>query len=336
MKTTLHICAILLFTVCLLTSCSTATLPVPIVQHNIETISGFSETWVLNNIYITQNPFSPMTGAAEGKFCFLGNLSNQAEFKINCLNAANGNILWDVFASTSSSAFAVSSKGVFIGTTGIARIARYDLDGKFIWDTSFTGNGVLRIYVVGDEIQVFNHPERLRVFDIETGDLLRKLDRDTIFIATGTEKFIYTYNLLLIDPNNDEVKWEADIKDVVRMPPLFTQDFIYVREGEIMGRAYGIDRVSGKTLWKTDDNIISNIAYSPKKEKIYVLNRDGRLLGIDKNSGATSELVQFSNTPFILNGEDQVGGYEVSYDENTNILFVTLGDSRQLFEFQEK
>jgi len=210
------------------------------------------------------------------------------------------------------------------------------LDGNYIWDESFTGNGVIRIYVVDNEVQVFNHPEKLRIFNVETGELNKKIEGDTIFIATETEKFIYTYNLQSIETNTGKTKWETDISGPMRMSPLFTQDIIFAREGEIMGRTYAISRATGKTLWKTNDNIISNIAYSPEKERIYLLTRDGELLSVDKKSGVVSILIQFTNTPFILNGEQQVGGYEVAYDDSTNIVFVTLGDSRQLFAFQEK
>lgn len=322
----------------LLPSCLPVTLPTPTVQHTIESSSKLSLIWTLENVYIRQDSFSPMTGAADGKFCFFGNLTNESVSKIICLDALDGKVSWETGGSTSVTAFAVSSEGVFVGSTGIASITRFDLDGNFIWDTSFTGNGVIRIYVVDGEVQVFNHPERLRIFNSKTGDLIRKIDGDTIFIATDTENFIYTYNLILIDPQTKSTKWEAEIKGVlrIRMSPLFTDDAIYVREGETMGRVYAIDRVSGKILWETDDNIISNAAYSPQKEKIYLLTRSGELLEIDKDNGTTSTLVQFSGSPLILNGEmSPIGGYELSYDESTNILFVTLGDSRQLLAFQE-
>jgi outer membrane protein assembly factor BamB len=337
MKTANQVHAFILFALCLLTGCSPTTLPAPATQHGIESITELGKAWELSNVYITQERFAPITGAADGKFCFLGNFSNQAERKIVCLNSLRGDLVWEKLAS-SSSAFAISPKGVFIGSTGIAGVIRYDLDGRFIWDDSFTGNGVLRIYVVGNELQVFNHPEKLRVFDIESGQLTRQIKGDTIYISTETEEFIYTNTLTLqsVEPSTGKIKWEANIKDYIRISPLFTEDVIYVREGEIIGRVYAINRTDGKILWRTDDNVITNIAYSPKKERIYVLTRDGKLMSIDKNSGETNTLIQFSNSPFVLNGDQQVGGYEVAYDNNANILIVTLGDSRQVFAFQEQ
>lgn len=336
MKAISHPYVLFFFAAFLFVGCSPATLQAPTTQHTIDSISELSEIWALNNVFITQESFGPITGATTGKFCFLGNLSNQAELKVICLSSTSGDALWEQVSNNASSAFAISQKGVFLGSSGIADIVRYNLDGKYIWDESFTGNGVIRIYVVDNEVQVFNHPEKLRIFDVETGELKKKIEGDTIFIATETEKFIYTYNLQSIETNTGKTKWETDISGPMRMSPLFTQDIIFVRDGEIMGRTYAISRATGKTLWKTNNNIISNIAYSPEKERIYLLTRGGELLSIDQNSGVASILIQFTNTPFILNGEQQVGGYEVAYDDSTNIVFVTLGDSRQLFAFQEK
>jgi len=103
-----------------------------------------------------------------------------------------------------------------------------------------------------------------------------------------------------------------------------------------MGSVYAMQRSTGKILWKTDNNVISNIVISPAKKLAYVLTRDGKLLGIDIDNGASTTLIEFSNVPFVLNGEDIVGGYELAYDQTTKSLFILLGDSRQLFAFKEK
>lgn len=66
------------------------------------------------------------------------------------------------------------------------------------------------------------------------------------------------------------------------------------------------------------------------------MTEDGYLLGIDKDNGTQIALAKFSNAPFVLDGKDQGGGYEIAFDESTQILFVLLGDSRQLFAFQLK
>jgi DNA-binding beta-propeller fold protein YncE len=100
-----------------------------------------------------------------------------------------------------------------------------------------------------------------------------------------------------------------------------------------MGSLYAIDSASGAVLWKTDGNIISNIAYSSAKSMVYALSRNGQLLAIDQNSGQQLVLAEFSSVPFILNGEQIAGGYELAFDDSTQVLYVLLGDSRQIFTF---
>ena len=41
-----------------------------------------------------------------------------------------------------------------------------------------------------------------------------------------------------------------------------------------MGSSYAVQSLTGEILWKTDDNIISNIAISPAKNLAYVLTRE--------------------------------------------------------------
>jgi hypothetical protein len=70
---------------------------------------------------------------------------------------------------------------------------------------------------------------------------------------------------------------------------------------------------------------------------VYVISRDGQLLSIDNVGGKQTILAKFSSTPFILNGDvPYIGGYEIAFDDSTQMLYVLLGDSRQLFAFKMK
>jgi hypothetical protein len=60
------------------------------------------------------------------------------------------------------------------------------------------------------------------------------------------------------------------------------------------------------------------------------------LLAINENNGFVDTIAKFSSVPFVLNGKSDVGSYQLTYDINENVLFVSLGDSRQLFAFKEE
>ena len=86
-------------------------------------------------------------------------------------------------------------------------------------------------------------------------------------------------------------------------------------------------------MWEVD-GIIGSLAYSSKKHIVYMLTEDGDILSVDENTGEKSAVVHFSSTPFIINGEN-IYAYQLAYDESEDILFVSLGDSKQLFAFKE-
>ncbi len=117
---------------------------------------------------------------------------------------------------------------------------------------------------------------------------------------------------------------------------MFTDDFIYLRTGRVDGSVYALNRLSGRTLWKTDNVIVSNIAISSIDHILYVLTRNGELWGVNTDTGESNTLIEFSNVPFKLYGESVTGGYELAYDDSLGNLYVLLGDSRQLFAFKKR
>jgi outer membrane protein assembly factor BamB len=120
------------------------------------------------------------------------------------------------------------------------------------------------------------------------------------------------------------------------MAPLFTTTMVIVRTGQQSGSIFALSRKTGKLIWKIKDNIVSNVVYSPAKGIFYALTYNGELLAISETSGQVEIIANFSSVPFVLNGEGSVGSYQLAYDLNASVLFVSLGDSRQLFAFKEQ
>ena len=148
-----------------------------------------------------------------------------------------------------------------------------------------------------------------QVKNAESGEVIENMKGREIFISTPK---ITVSPILMNQPQAEktdtgELIWRISLDRQLRMAPLFTEDVIYLRSGGTMGSAYAVKSLTGDILWKTEDNIISNIAISPAKRLAYVLTRDGNLLGIDIDTGVITTLIEFSNGPFVLNGEDIVG-----------------------------
>jgi outer membrane protein assembly factor BamB len=190
------------------------------------------------------------------------------------------------------------------------------------------------ISVIGDQVQVQVIPESFLILDLRSGEIIEELVDSKVFFHSNFETVVEQNGLQSIDPASGDTNWAATINDEILLAPIFLDDVILLRTGRIIGKITCIDRKAGKFLWISRDDIVSNLVYSSMNESVYALSRDGELLSFDKNSGKETVLVKYTTSPFILNGEQDVGGYEVALDEGNNILFVLLGDSRQLFAFR--
>jgi len=303
-----------------------------------------SEIWSLTNIYTEQDDFNPMMVASNGKVVFIGGMSNDEGTRLLCLDGSSGKVAWEredqrreqrgrlrVISATHGEFYA--------GYSGVPSVKKLDLStGDVLWSQSLSGRGFVYLFVIGNEVQISTTPEWFSKLHADSGEVIEKVRGREIFISTPkiTIAPILMNELQAEETVTGNMIWRVSLDRELRVAPLFTEDVIYLRSGGTMGSVYAMQRSTGKILWKTDNNVISNIVISPAKKLAYVLTRDGKLLGIDIDNGASTTLIEFSNVPFVLNGEDIVGGYELAYDQTTKSLFILLGDSRQLFAFKEK
>ena len=193
------------------------------------------------------------------------------------------------------------------------------------------------MFIVNDEVQVSTNPFIFTILSKNDGKIIetKKGRGQDIYISTQRDTILP--EIQAIDTSTGEILWQQfDLHRELRMAPIFLEDRIIVRTGLTMGVVYAIDRATGEILWETEDNIVSSISYSPMKEKVYALTRDGQLLELDIKDGSQKVSVEFSSTPFVLNGEKRVGGYEIAFDDSTQMIYILLGDSRQLFAFKVK
>ena len=263
-------------------------------------------------------------------------MDNQGNHDVFCLDGLTGKMLWQE-KSDGISRFLVTNNSVYLARSGgLTGVGRFDLeDCSLVWYQSVQGSGISYLSVLNNVVQVLAVPHKLFGLDITNGEIVKQYSKDThTFLHTSTEAFILQPKFSAISSQTGEILWVTRLGDTLLQAPVVLDDIVLVRTGRVKGTVFSINRKTGDIFWKTSDNIISNIAYSVKKQKIFVLDKEGNLQGIDIRSGKEEVLLKFSSAPFILNGEKIVGGYELAYDDSVNMLFVLLGDSRQLIAFQ--
>jgi outer membrane protein assembly factor BamB len=310
----------------------------PEINHEIKGISEKTVLlWSRDNIYPVWSTFDTTIDASNQKVCFLGGLESTTDSNLICLNSLNGDVLWQT-TSGNHTAIAVELDAVFVTYRNIVGVRRYNSVGQVDWEKHLSGTSSNYLYIVDNQVQVLTIPEKFWILDFN-GIEIKNISGDKIFMSTPNDTFIVSSGVQIRETDSRKIIWDYyQFDDVLEMAPVITSKYVLVRTGQSLGSIFALNRTNGKLIWKTDNNIISNITYSPSRRVIYALTREGNLLAINENDGSTDVIVEFSSVPFIQNGETSVdvGSYQLAFDTVENILFVSLGDSRQLFAFEEK
>jgi outer membrane protein assembly factor BamB len=308
----------------------------PYNKHSPEKLFGLTEIWNLAGVYMGPDSFNPMMVAGEGKVIFSGDMAAIVS-KIYCLDGQNGHVLWEKSYPWPATAIFAASDVIYVGNGGVPQVTKYDLStGNVLWSQVLDGRGLTNLYIIGDEVQISTDPFIHTILDKVTGKILQStqdwIGGKDIYLITPEVTFIRS--IKAIKTSTGELIWSHyDLDNELTLAPIFLDNMILLRTNRTMGSIYSLDRTSGAILWKSEENIVSSIAYSSNNSKIYALTIKGQLLSIDRDNGKYIVLAEFSSTPFIVSGEGQVGGYEVAFDDGNQMLYIYLGDSRQLFAF---
>jgi outer membrane protein assembly factor BamB len=306
--------------------------PIPFITHGYEMVGNAEYLWENKKVFVSYNGGGANTlDAAQGITCFLGGFDKAVSFgNMDCINSKTGDFLWK---NASGRSLVITSQGVFVSFTHPGGIRKYDLaTGDLIWGKTLGGNGANDLYYVDGQIQVSTVPDNFWILDTD-GNVINKFPGDYYLITTAKETFINRNKLQDYITGTNNLLWEYGPADI-GLTPLFTQNIILLRSGDLEGEAYAIDRKTGKFLWVIK-HIVSNIVYSPEKQLAYALSEDGKLVAIDEDSGEAHVLVQFTSVPFIVGGRGSFV-YQLAYDPSEHVIVAQLGDSYQLFAFKEK
>jgi outer membrane protein assembly factor BamB len=308
-----------------------------IVYHSIQEQQDLFQLWMRDDIYILSNRADVTMDASAGKFCFLGDLQeDKLKHNIVCMESLTGTVLWNKESSVHET-LSISPDGIFVAYSSPASVRKYDFQtGDLIWHKKLPGSGTKFLYLVDHQVQVVTstHTDTLSILDMD-GNVLKTLrNQQAILISTSDETYVSLTGIRAINTNTGDIIWDY-IDHGLGFVPFFTQDKVFLRDGDFFGTAYALERETGKLLWEVD-KIVGNIAYSPDKQRVYALSEDGSLLAIDENSGHENAIARFSNTPFLFIKDGEAQAYQLAFDKEEKVLIVALGDGNQLFAFMEK
>jgi outer membrane protein assembly factor BamB len=115
----------------------------------------------------------------------------------------------------------------------------------------------------------------------------------------------------------------------------FTDDLIFILVDELEPRQiYAIERATGEILWKSADNIVSDVVIS--EDTLYALTAKSQLIGIDIHTGEVIGKLDFKPTFLELEREESYNtlDYSLYLAAVDDKVLVYIGSGRQLFAFR--
>jgi outer membrane protein assembly factor BamB len=285
--------------------------------HDVIHNDSWKPLWVRSDVYVETSWEAIRVVASKGKVFIYGSLDINKSSSIIALDGPSGDLVWQTTPIPPSTLFA-NQGGLYVGEAGGgSRTVSFDADnGKIIWSRNFpNSSGVECLFVFNDKLHEF--------------------------LGTGKHVILNPINGTKVSSLTTDVPpfYSSTVCGQIYQPPVYMGDTIYFRNGRglELGQVCNVDIYSGDVRWKTDIDIVSNVIST--NTLLFFLEENGDLSVVNRDTGQVipDKAISFDKKPFILyNARREVGGYFLASDPQSNILFVYLGDSRQLFAFQEK
>jgi outer membrane protein assembly factor BamB len=231
-------------------------------SHDVLNDNSLETLWSRENIYV-EDLASVGLATSSDKVFILGSTDANETSKLNALDVHTGELMWK---SENRPLFPIyaDKNGVYVEEEGGGgNVTKYDPDtGQILWSRDFwDSSGVLHIIVYDGNLHVYLSPDKHKV--------LRMSDGKRIF------------SLLPKSPPF----FDSGICGIAYQTPIHTTDTIYYRENvsPFKGEVCAVDISTGKLRWKSDLDVISNVAASDKA--VFVLVESGEILALNPSNG---------------------------------------------------
>ncbi|HKJ39868.1 MAG TPA: PQQ-binding-like beta-propeller repeat protein [Anaerolineales bacterium] len=270
--------------------------------------------WVRTDYFIDSSDHTQMI-ALGSKLFITGSASESELSRLLALDVHTGDMIWQ-YGDAKVNTLTSSTTRLFVGELGGGKVVALNpSNGAIIWSANLRQYGnVTKVFVRENKLYVDTVGTNHVILDAETGKLLQ----------------IIPYAVDNV-PNPEIPNWSN-----ANMNLQFTGNIMYFQKQsgypDYKGEISAIDELSRDQVWNSGPlSAVTRIVTSPIG--IFVLEIDGKLSRFEPSDGAKEQIIQFVPTLTLRNEEGWVYGYYVAVDSDNQLLFVYLGDSRQLFAF---
>ena len=287
----------------------------PPAQHSPTLYDSLSVRWSLTGILIPPGR-SHVPLATADDLVILYSVDGSGENPtLQAIDVLSAEVVWSR-PFRSLSALYADPGGVYVGQAGGgATVTKLALrSGAKQWSRNhWTSSGVDYLLVFKDALQVYLVPTKHIIVDVRNGDRLSP------FGAESPPRFATAYC------------------GQVWQPPVYLDDLVYLRAGGGVGvgEVCAVDLTTGQLLWRSELSVLSNIITIGGTPVVLLDNGD--LVALDPDAGIVqSRLASFDGSPIqTYEPSGATGNFLLAYNIPNETILVYLGDSHQLFAFQE-
>ena len=247
--------------------------------------------------------------ASDGVLVAIGSLDGVENSMAYAFDGKSGRILWTY---NDASLLVMTKYGLFIGGNKNDILLINPKDGEIIWQIKLNNMRSIRKMIYEEELLFVYTDGFYQYFIVDSsGEIISKYLQESTF-------------------NNDY----GNINFVPYLPfgNNNTISDVYIRQfGDILYSAAIYESSTDKLLWKSDTYSISNFLFYEKS--VIWISPDDKLIKADKTNGQVLDEIKISPSfSFFDNNPDkQHAGYYLCGDDKENLIYLLLGDSRQLF-----
>lgn len=295
---------------------------IPPAGHGIEIL------WEKVDVVLSDNPDYPSLVSSDNIVLLEGrNRDEPGKFHVFAYQVDDGQFIWKIEAPFYASSVLKENGVYFRGIVG--RIQAFELlTGNLLWETKLPGaRSVTDLYTYDDKIVAQTNNDNEYTLLAMNGQILQRTSiKNHSFFRIDDLVFIKKYNAIeAVEISAGMVVWSVDVKDGISFPPLFNDGRIYLISKGLPNKIISINQKTGEVNWQRDTKAISNLCILGSK--IYFLETDGSLVGLDKGNGEDVLTIKFSPG---VDYQAYPGRYYIACDASVNVLVVSFGDNDQV------
>jgi outer membrane protein assembly factor BamB len=288
--------------------------------------------WSMSNAYLAPDNNLPSMVGSPDQVMLVGLDALSMDKQMLTIDSTTGKVLWKNMVELPSPII-VDATHIYQGGSSILR--SFELQrGNLVWETNIPNAGnMMYMSSTPQKILIVTSSGRSYTISLD-GKVLSESDRDYSYFPFLSGEEIYAMRGYIFEARDDktgQVIWIRTLNEEIVLQPLFSGDMIFIRTGIVntLGKIYALNRKNGQTAWVSDKNVISNLGVLDSY--VFYLGKDNNLQFLDRKDGQERFSLTFSPQRMVTSHFKSAGGTFVSSDDKNKIVFVSFGDSYQVF-----